>query len=42
MLHIVKLIRRRYPNTSDRIISTLFLLSASALAIGVGVLLLTR
>jgi hypothetical protein len=42
MLHVVKLIQRRYPNSSDRIISTLFLLSASALAIGAGVLLLSR
>jgi hypothetical protein len=40
MLHVVKLLQRRYPNSSDRIISTLFLASASALTIGVGILLL--
>jgi len=40
MLHIVKLVQRRFPNTSGRLISTLFALSASALAIGIGIMLL--
>jgi hypothetical protein len=40
MIHVVKLIERRFPNSGARIISTLFALSASALAIGIGILLL--
>ncbi len=39
MYHLVKLINRRFPNASGRIITTLVLLSASALALGVGILL---
>ena len=41
MIHVVKLIRRRFPDSSGRIISSLVALSASALAIGIGILLLT-
>jgi hypothetical protein len=40
MVHILKLIKRRFPNSGDRIVNSLFLLSASALAIGVGIMLL--
>jgi hypothetical protein len=40
MLHVVKQIRRRFPNNGNRIIASLVALSASALAIGVGMLLL--
>jgi hypothetical protein len=40
MVHVVKLIHRRFPNAGGRIVSSLFALSASALAIGVGLLLL--
>jgi hypothetical protein len=40
MLHVVKLIERRFPKASDRIISGLFALSLSALAIGVGLAML--
>jgi hypothetical protein len=40
MVHVVKLIQRRYPNSSGRIIGSLFALSASALAIGIGLMLL--
>ncbi|MDA1054015.1 MAG: hypothetical protein O3C40_26495 [Planctomycetota bacterium] len=42
MLHIIKLIKRRFPNASGKIITTLVLVSASALAIGVGFLLLRQ
>ena len=41
MIHVVKLIERRFPNSNGRIISSLFALSASALAIGIGIMLLT-
>jgi hypothetical protein len=41
MLHIVKLVERRYPQASGRIIGALFALSLSALAVGVGLALLT-
>jgi hypothetical protein len=41
MIHVMKLIQRRFPNSSGRIISSLFALSASALAIGLGIMLLT-
>ncbi len=34
MLHVVKMIRRRYPNQSNRIVGSAVLLSASALLIG--------
>jgi hypothetical protein len=40
MIHIVKLIQRRYPKAGGRIISSLLALSASALAVGLGILLL--
>jgi hypothetical protein len=40
MIHVVKLINRRFPNAGGRVVSSLFALSASALAIGVGLLLL--
>jgi hypothetical protein len=40
MLHIVKLVRRRFPNTGGRIVNTLFAISASALALGIGIMLL--
>lgn len=40
MLHVVKLIKRRFPNSGNRIIASLVALSASALAIGVGLMLL--
>jgi hypothetical protein len=39
MLHVVKLVQRRFPNHASRIISVLFAVSASALAIGIGLLL---
>jgi hypothetical protein len=39
-MHTLKFIRRRYPNHYREIVGTLFLLSASALALGVGILLL--
>jgi hypothetical protein len=42
MMHVVKLIQRRYPNSSPRIIGSLFALSASALAIGIGLMLLNH
>jgi hypothetical protein len=42
MIHVVKLIQRRYPNSSGRIIGSLFALSASALAIGIGLMLLNQ
>jgi hypothetical protein len=40
MIHVVKLVRRRFPNAGGRIVSSMLLVSASALAIGVGLLLL--
>lgn len=40
-MHIVKLINRRFPNNSGTIIGLLSLLSISALAVGIGILLLT-
>ena len=40
MLHIVKLIERRHRNHASRIINALTLLSASALALGAGLLIL--
>ncbi len=38
MYHVVKLVKQRFPNGSGRIITTLALLSASAAALGVGIL----
>ena len=40
MLHIVRLIERRYPERAGRITGTLVALSAAALALGTGLLLL--
>ena len=40
MIHVVKLVRRRFPKQGDRIVTTLFALSASALAVGLGIMLL--
>jgi hypothetical protein len=40
MIHVVKLVRRRFPKLGDRIVTTLFALSASALAVGLGIMLL--
>jgi hypothetical protein len=42
MLHVVKQIQRHYPKARGRIVSTLIALSASALAIGIGLMLLTQ
>jgi hypothetical protein len=42
MLHNVKLIERRFPKASGRIISSLVALSASALLVGLGLLLLRK
>jgi hypothetical protein len=41
MIHVVKLINRRFPNAGDRIVSSLVAVSASALATGMGLLLLS-
>ena len=40
MIHVVKLIERRFPKAGDRIVLSLLALSASALAVGLGILLL--
>jgi hypothetical protein len=40
MLHVVKLIERHHPEHAGRIVTGLILLSASALAVGAGLLLL--
>ncbi len=40
MLHILHLIRRRHPENAGAIITALTLLSASALALGIGALIL--
>jgi hypothetical protein len=40
MIHVVKLIERRFPNAGGRIVTSLVALSASALAIGIGLMLL--
>jgi hypothetical protein len=39
-MHNVKLIRRRFPNQSNRIIGVSLLLSVSALVLGAGLLFL--
>jgi hypothetical protein len=39
-MHIIHLIERRYPQKAPRIIRTLLIASISALAIGVGLLIL--
>jgi hypothetical protein len=40
MIHVVKLIERRFPNAGNRVIASLLAISTSALAIGVGLMLL--
>jgi hypothetical protein len=40
MLHVVKQIERHFPNQGSRLITALIALSASALAVGVGLMLL--
>jgi hypothetical protein len=42
MLHIIRLIERRYPERSTAIVARLVLLSAAGLALGVGLLLFSR
>jgi hypothetical protein len=42
MLHVVKQIQRHFPNQSSRIVAGLVALSASAMLVGVGLLLLKR
>jgi hypothetical protein len=42
MLHVVKLIQRRFPNSNGRIVGSLFALSVSALAIGIGLMLMMK
>jgi hypothetical protein len=42
MLHVVKQIQRHFPNQSSRVVTGLIALSASALLVGVGLLLLRR
>ena len=39
MIHIVKLIQRRFPGSSDKVIGTLVFLSLSVLIAGFGLLL---
>ena len=39
MLHVVHMIQRRYPRASGKIVGTLVILSASCLALGIGLLL---
>jgi hypothetical protein len=40
MIHVVGRIERRFPASSGRIVGALLALSASALAIGIGLILL--
>ena len=40
MIHVVKLVRRRFPKVGDRIVNSLLALSAPALAIGIEIMLL--
>ena len=40
MIHVVRQFQRRFPNYGNRVVATLLALSASALAIGLGVMLL--
>jgi hypothetical protein len=42
MLHIVHLIRRRYPDRSGAIVARLVIVSGAVLALGVGLLFLAR
>ena len=39
MLHVVKMIQRRYPVAGNRLIVALAVISASALAVGLGAML---
>jgi hypothetical protein len=39
MLHVVKQIERRFPNQGSRIVTVLVALSASALVVGIGMML---
>jgi hypothetical protein len=39
MLHVVKQIQRHFPNQGSRVVGALVALSASALAIGLGLML---
>ena len=39
MLHIVKLIQKRFPNRSGKLIGTMVYVSLAALILGVGLLL---
>ncbi|WP_454831646.1 hypothetical protein [Pseudoxanthomonas wuyuanensis] len=38
MLHVVRLIERRFPGHAKRVLALLLLLSASVLALGIGLL----
>jgi len=40
MLHVVRQIQRRFPNSQSRVVPTMLALSASALLIGIGLMLL--
>jgi hypothetical protein len=40
MIHVVRQIQRHFPNSGNRVVATLLALSASALAIGIGIMLL--
>jgi hypothetical protein len=39
MLHVVKQIQRHFPNQGGRVVTALVALSASALAVGIGLML---
>ncbi len=39
MLHIVKLIQKRFPNRSGKVIGTMVYVSLAALILGIGLLL---
>jgi hypothetical protein len=41
MLHVIKQIQRHFPKHRAKVVPVLFALSASALLVGVGLLLLT-
>jgi hypothetical protein len=42
MLHVVKLIERRFPKQGNRIVAVLLTLSIAALAVGSGIMLLSK
>ncbi len=42
MLHVIRLIERRYPERAGRIVGVLGILSGSAVLLGVGLLLTSR